>query len=143
VTWFVPFLFQDKDITIGAIELFVKVRPEFAATHNEGTLQLSLKAGTAGSADSLPLAPWNGLLHAVKTPADQPGNWTLTAWLDTGGGKARLDPAAIQDIALVCHYSLEAAVAWMARPLNRGDSSIRSDYSVRISNRGAYAGNRR
>jgi hypothetical protein len=102
-----PFLFQDKNITIEALELFAKVRPEFAATHNESTLQLSLKAGTAASADVLPLAPWNGLLRAAKTPAGQPGNWTLTAWLDMGGGKARLDPSAIQDIAFVCHYSLK------------------------------------
>lgn len=104
-----PFLFQNKTITINTLELFVKVKPEFANTHNESTLKLSLEAGTAASNNPMNLAVWNGwngLLRAAKSPAGSPGEWTLTAWRDMGGGAhERLDPNAIQDIMVVCHYT--------------------------------------
>ncbi|HWQ70174.1 MAG TPA: neuraminidase-like domain-containing protein [Patescibacteria group bacterium] len=102
-----PFLFQDETITINTIELFVKVKPEFADTHNESSLKLSLEAGTAASNNPINLAQWNGLLRAEKSPAGSPGDWTLTAWRDTGGGAhERLDPNAIHDILIVCQYTL-------------------------------------
>jgi hypothetical protein len=101
-----PFLLQNKTITISTMELFVKVQPEFAITHNESSLKLSLEAGAAASDTSLTLAPWNGLLRAGKSPAGSPGDWTLTAWLEpVAGTHARLDPNAIQDILVVSRYA--------------------------------------
>ena len=100
-----PFLFQDKTITINAIELFLKVKPEFSVSHNDSTLQLSLQAGAAATVP-LTLSTWNELLRTAESPGGSPGDWTLTAWLDTGGGlKERLDPNAIQDILVVCCYT--------------------------------------
>lgn len=96
-----PFLFQDKTITINTIELFVKVKPEFAST-----LRLSLEAGTAASNNPMNLVPWNGLFHAVQSPVGSLGDWTLTAWVDTDdGAHGRMDPNAIQDILVVCQYT--------------------------------------
>ena len=52
--------------------------------------------------------PWNGLLRAVKVPngdlAGELGNWILTAWRNTDD---RIDPNAIEDILVVCNYSLK------------------------------------
>jgi hypothetical protein len=105
-----PFLFQNRIITINAIELFVKVKPEFTGDHNESTVKLALAAGatapTSGTLpiDILPLALWNGLLRTSKdfNNPNPPGAFTLNAWLNTG---RRLDPNAIQDILFVCRYT--------------------------------------
>jgi hypothetical protein len=104
-----PFMFQGRPITINEIELFVKIRPEFASTHNESTVKLSLEAGTDASANPLEIKPWNGLLRtATESPAGALGNWTLTGWLQEPGVNTheRIDPKAIEDILVVCHYSL-------------------------------------
>ena len=105
-----PFLFQGKSITIENIQLFVKVRPDFAATHNESTLRFTLEAGdTAPDAsnvqcdDILSLAPWNGLLRGEKSVAGQSGNWTINAWLNAGD---RLNEDALEDVVIVCHYTI-------------------------------------
>jgi receptor-binding and translocation channel-forming TcA subunit of Tc toxin/ABC toxin-like protein/neuraminidase-like protein/putative peptidoglycan binding protein/virulence plasmid A protein len=101
-----PFLFQNNGININTIELFVKVKPELADALNESTLKLSLEAGTDRSNNPLTLAGWNGLLRAAKATAGHPGEWTLTIWLVTGDGlHQRLDPNALLDILLVCHYT--------------------------------------
>lgn len=102
-----PFLFQGRPIIINKIEMFEKVRPEFASTHNESTLKLSLEAGTDASDAALNMSPWKGLLRAAKSPGGELDNWTLTGWLEPGGNSdERIDPNAIEDILLVCHYSL-------------------------------------
>jgi hypothetical protein len=101
-----PFLFQNKSLTINAIELFVKIKPEFADTHNASTLKLSLELGAAASDTAMDLTLWGGLLRAEKSTPSVPGDWTLTAWLDASGGvHERLDRHAIDDITVVCHYS--------------------------------------
>jgi hypothetical protein len=101
-----PFLFRARTIIINAIELLVKVKPEFSASHNKSTLKLSLKTGAAASETPLAVSEWNELLRTAESPGGSPGNWTLTAWLDTGDGVAkRLDPDAIQDILAVCRYT--------------------------------------
>jgi hypothetical protein len=101
-----PFLLQNKTIVINAMEIFVKIQPGFAATHNESTLKFSLEAGSAASDTSLTLIPWNGLLRAAKSPAGSPGDWTLTAWLEPmAGACARLNPNAIEDILVVCRFA--------------------------------------
>jgi Tc toxin complex TcA C-terminal TcB-binding domain/Neuraminidase-like domain/Putative peptidoglycan binding domain len=104
-----PFMFQGRPITINEIELFVKVRPDTASKNtNESTLKLSLEAGTNASANALTLSPWNGLLRATKSPAGELGDWTLIGWLEpvAGAPHERIDPNAIEDILVVCHYSL-------------------------------------
>jgi hypothetical protein len=108
-----PFLFTNRDVTISAIEVFIKVKDDFADTHNENTLKLTLAAGavapTAENAqptDVLPLAPWNGLLRAAKGFNDAPGipgMWTLNAWLDNGDP---LSPTALENVVVVSHYSV-------------------------------------
>jgi Tc toxin complex TcA C-terminal TcB-binding domain/Neuraminidase-like domain/Salmonella virulence plasmid 28.1kDa A protein len=102
-----PFLFQTKNIQISKIELFVEVKKEFIATHNASSIKLSLAPGVAPSNQHLALTPWNGLLRAEKSPVGQLGTWTLTAWLDTGGGThERLNSEAIEDLFIVCHYAV-------------------------------------
>ena len=100
-----PFLFQDRIITINTMELLVKVKPEFCVSHNDSTMQLSLQAGEAATVP-LTLSTWNELLRTAESPGGSPGDWTLTAWLDAGGGVTQhLDPNAIQDMLLVCRYT--------------------------------------
>jgi peptidoglycan hydrolase-like protein with peptidoglycan-binding domain len=114
-----PFLFQGRPILINKIEMFVKVRPIFASSHNKDTLNISLEPPleppleprTDPTESYLDLNPWNGLLRATKSKdgglAGKLGNWTLTGWNeheDTPDG--RIDPNAIEDILVVCHYFL-------------------------------------
>lgn len=100
-----PFLFQNRITGIDSMELFVKIKPEFSDSYNESTMKLSLQAGTNASNNPLALSTWNELLQTAESPGGSLGEWTLTAWLDIGGGlKERLEPNAIQDILLVCHY---------------------------------------
>jgi peptidoglycan hydrolase-like protein with peptidoglycan-binding domain len=104
-----PFMFQGRPLVINKIEMFIKVRPEYPPIHNEATLKLTLEPETDPSSnpDELELTPWNGLLRAVKAPngdlAGKLGNWILTAWRGTDD---RIDPNAIEDILVICHYSL-------------------------------------
>ncbi len=100
-----PFSFQDKNITtIESMNLFVKVKPDFADSYNDSTLKLSLVAGTVASSSELPLTSLNGLLRAEKSSGGPLGDWTLTAWLN-GPPNIRLNPNAIHDILLVCRYT--------------------------------------
>ena len=99
-----PIVFPDKAIKIRAMEMFVKVKHDFTATYDESSLKISLAPGAAASTSPLALVAWNGLLRGTKTLAGVPGDWTLTAWLETGGTPERLHPDAIEDIVLVCHY---------------------------------------
>ena len=103
-----PFLFQSKTISIGKIELFVKVKSDFVSTHNDTTLKLSLRPETSPSDQAMPIAAWSGLLRAEKTSAGQPGTWMLTAWRQEEGSSThnRLVAEAIADIIIVCHYSI-------------------------------------
>jgi hypothetical protein len=100
-----PFLFHDRTIAINAIELLVKVKPEFSASHNKSTLRLSLRAGAAASNDPLTLSEWNSLLRTAASPGGPLGDWTLTAWLTADETEGRLDPNAIQDLLAVCRYT--------------------------------------
>jgi hypothetical protein len=100
-----PFAFQARKIGIETISVFIKVHPEFAATHNEGTLKITLEPGAVATPGAAPIAltSWNGLLRAEVTAATDPGDWTMTAWLaPAGGARTRLSPGALEDVALVC-----------------------------------------
>jgi hypothetical protein len=101
-----PYVFDKKTVKIGKIDLFMKVGSQFAATHNERTVKLSLEKGTAASAQALPISSWNGLLHAEKAGSGDPGDWTLTAWLESTGVHSRLDAEAVEEIMVVCHYTV-------------------------------------
>ncbi len=101
-----PFFLQGKTVTIKTMELFVKVDPKHSGDHNESTLKLFLKAGTSASAHAVPLALWNGLLRG-EASGGLPDDWTLTGWLDASGEHERIDPGAIQDILVVCHYTCD------------------------------------
>jgi hypothetical protein len=101
-----PFIFQGRDITINTIELFVKVRPDYT-NHNENSVKLSLELGTNPSDNALNITPWNGLLRAAPVVGEL-GNWTLTGWLQPDGATSKqlINPNAIKDILVICHYSL-------------------------------------
>jgi peptidoglycan hydrolase-like protein with peptidoglycan-binding domain len=105
-----PFMFQGRPIFINKIEMFLKIRPKYAPSHNENTLKLTLEpeVNPSSNPDELGLSPWNGLLRAVKAPnsdlGGKLGNWILTAWRDTD--PPRMDPNAVEDILVVCNYSL-------------------------------------
>jgi hypothetical protein len=100
-----PFLFQTKNIQISKIELFVEVKDEFVTIHNNSSIKLVLAPGVAPTDQPLALTTLNGLLRAEKTQTSQPGEWMLTAWLDSGDGvHQRLNTEALKDIFIVCHY---------------------------------------
>lgn len=101
-----PLVFQGRDIAIVGFDLQVKVRPAFAATHNAGTLRLSLDAGVGPSNAPVALAPVAGALEGSFALAGAPGSWTLTGWRDDGGGRAPIDPAAIEELYIVCRYTI-------------------------------------
>ncbi|WP_186764389.1 neuraminidase-like domain-containing protein [Pistricoccus aurantiacus] len=100
-----PFAFQARKISIETITVFVKVRPEFAATHNEGTLKVTLEPGAVATPGAAPIAltSWNGLLRADVPAGSAPGDWTMSAWLAPGGGaRTRLSQGALEDVVLIC-----------------------------------------
>ncbi|HVE74606.1 MAG TPA: hypothetical protein VNA30_05890 [Mycobacteriales bacterium] len=99
-----PFLVQDRITAIDSVELFVKVKPEYAESHNDSTLRLSLEPGVANPPAALLVAEVEGLLRAEKSPGGALGTWTLTGWLD-GTPHLRIGAEAIQDIVLVCRYT--------------------------------------
>jgi hypothetical protein len=106
-----PFLFRGRKLTIRALEVFLKVHQGHAEAHNESTVLLTLETGDAapvpidvGPDGLLKLSRWHGMLRSGQAPfEDPPGTWTLNASLDGGG---RLDPAALEDMILVCHYTV-------------------------------------
>ena len=67
-----------------------------------------LEAGTDASDDALELKPWNGLLRVAISLTAELGNRMLTEWREPADGthERRIDPNAIEDILIVCPYSL-------------------------------------
>ena len=99
-----PFLFQGRGITINEIELFVKPK---SGELNAGTLRLTLAAGETASGPTLDLQPWNGLVRGTKVLTSEPGAFTLNAWRHVDpNGDVPVDANAIQDILVVCHYTV-------------------------------------
>jgi len=102
-----PFLFRDSSIAITAINLFVKMEPEFDASK----LRLSLNVGAAASTN-LTFSGTGFLIPKETLPAGPLNKpWTITAWIEgdvVSGGvpRQRLDSSAIYDILLVCRYTL-------------------------------------
>ena len=99
-----PFLFQGREITINEIELFVKPK---SGDVNAGTLKLTLAAGETGSGPTLDLQPWSGLVRGTKILTSEPGAFTLNAWRHIDPtGDVPVESNAIQDILVVCHYTV-------------------------------------
>jgi len=105
-----PFLFQNSTITINKIELLMKASIT-------GTLVMRAAVPAAPGvasvpATDLPITTWNGLLRSEHTlaPSFHPGAsgpiWTLSASLAAAPGHTRLNPEAIEDLFVVCHYSI-------------------------------------
>ena len=101
-----PFLFQGKTIAISEIELFVKVKTD------PQSIKIALAAGPTApeppGGETLSLIPWNELMRGSKRFDNQlPGTFTLNAWRNAGD---HLDPNAIQDIVVVCRYTVSNRV---------------------------------
>jgi Tc toxin complex TcA C-terminal TcB-binding domain/ABC toxin N-terminal region/Neuraminidase-like domain/Putative peptidoglycan binding domain/Salmonella virulence plasmid 28.1kDa A protein len=100
-----PFLFQGRNITINEIELFVKVKPGVDG-HTKDTLMLKLGAGDTASGNTLTLDEWNGLVRGAKSFSNEPGAFTLNAWRHVGTEDKPVEANAIQDILVVCRYTI-------------------------------------
>jgi hypothetical protein len=105
-----PFLFQGKTISVDEIEVYLKVNEEFVDAYNQSSLTCYLEEGAAAPTNLLGLADWNGLLQGRRSNLSWPapfrpeeGEWTLTVLRNTA---ERLDPNALDDIFVVCHYTI-------------------------------------
>ncbi|KAL2856477.1 hypothetical protein BJY01DRAFT_242815 [Aspergillus pseudoustus] len=107
-----PFVFRQATIKIEKIQLFVFVARAFLQTHDARTLKLVLSEGSGPLTSSQPatfsLAPYstkqgNRIFRASKDIGKPAGFWNISAAMQTG---AKVDPAAIEDILIVCHYSI-------------------------------------
>ena len=102
-----PFIFSNRTLAIGTLEFFLKVKPEFASTHNDSTIKLTVAAGNtaptpenAQPEDVVALAAWEGTLRGAQAFDDPPGVWTMNAWLDAGEAQ-RIDAAALDDVIVI------------------------------------------
>ena len=105
-----PFLLQSKPILMRSLSLFLKVSSDFVEEYvTDGALNVSIQPGTTASTTSLTMNMWNGLLRAAPETTGPLGDWTLAAWLeDAGGATAPIDPQSIEDIVVVCTYTIGA-----------------------------------
>lgn len=102
-----PYLFTGRQIRIDRVDVFVKVREDFAATHTAQNLKVTLEPGTTASIQPLAVTEENGLLHVEwTTGGGTAGDWTLAAWLDNGAGHHLLNPNALIDVIAIAHYSI-------------------------------------
>lgn len=110
-----PFWLKARKLLLNEAGLFLKVKKAFKATHDESTLRLvfqvgdaALTAEQASEAEALPVSAWNGMLRAQAQPAEPLGVFSLTGWRDDAGTIDRIDPEAVEDIILVCRYTINA-----------------------------------
>ena len=80
-----PIVFPDKAIKIRAMEMFVKVKHDFTATYDESSSRFRSHRVPLHPPPRSPLWLGTGFCAVPKTLAGVPGDWTLTAWLETGG----------------------------------------------------------
>ena len=100
-----PFLLQGQNITINEIELFVKVKSGVGG-HTKDTIKLTLGAGETASGSPLSLTEWNSLVRGAKSFSNLPGAFTLNAWREIDGHQDEVAANAIQDILVVCRYTI-------------------------------------
>ena len=101
-----PFLFQAKKISIKAMDVFVKVKP--GSGHNANTMKIALAPGATApgppTGETLLLSNWNEMVRGTKNNLNNdPGLFTLNAWRNV---QDHVDPNAIQDIIVVCQYTV-------------------------------------
>jgi hypothetical protein len=89
------------------MDVFVKVKPN--SGHNETTMKIALAPGATApgppSSETLLLSNWNGMVRGSKNNlSNAPGPFTLNVWLNV---KDHVDPNAIQDIIVVCQYTVQ------------------------------------
>lgn len=112
-----PYLFHSQKLVLKAIDIVIKVKPDFAETHNKSNLKLKLTAGETSifenhELDDWPTAtpPFPGLLHAKKTFSDNGttpiGCWSISAWLNNSDVISRLDPNSLEDFMIIYQYSI-------------------------------------
>ena len=102
-----PFLVRDRTITVSAMDIFIKVQPDFISSHNETTLVVTLDAGISPGVDTVALAPWHALLRGSRQFSGALQPWTLEAHLEPSiNVRERLHPEALADLVLVCRYTI-------------------------------------
>jgi hypothetical protein len=100
-------LFRDSAVEIKGMHVFAQVNEAFSETLNEDLLNLSLNAGSVANATPLKFdQDWNGLIRYVEAPGGALGPWTLAGWV-VGTPHQRIDPGALDDIVLVCRFSIK------------------------------------
>jgi hypothetical protein len=118
-----PFQFRDETITITKVEFFLKLKglsQDLLA--NIGTIPLTLLQGTTLIKDmELRSNPTLGGLYQAEVPlndAQAPVMWSIAAredkipatLVDDVANHKRLNPDAIEDLAIVCHYTVQNEV---------------------------------
>jgi hypothetical protein len=105
-----PFMFQGKKISIGEIEIYLKVNEGFEDAYNPSSLSCYLDEGATAPTNQLNLSVWNGLLQGRRANLSwtapirpEEGEWTLTLALNL---TEALDPNALEDIFVVCRYGI-------------------------------------
>jgi Tc toxin complex TcA C-terminal TcB-binding domain len=115
-----PAIFRDPRVklTLSSLQVLAALKPEYLADHPVETttpgaehepIKLSLKAGNVPSSSSMVLTRAERFLEGEVTATGEPRTWTLAGWLEEDpatGVHSRLDPHALEDILLVCHYSV-------------------------------------
>ncbi len=100
-----PFLFQGKVIKIKTMDVFVKVKPN--SGHDATTMKIALAPGATApgpGGETLLLSNWNEMVRGTRNNLNNdPGLFTLNAWRNA---KDHVDPNAIQDIIVVCKYTV-------------------------------------
>ncbi|EXL65559.1 hypothetical protein FOPG_18219 [Fusarium oxysporum f. sp. conglutinans race 2 54008] len=113
-----PYLFAGaKAITVTRADIFVRIRPEFAESHDAGTLSLTFSASATAPGPALALSPWApvpgapsskpGAVFRASVVVNKPvGNFYITGSLNSG---AAVDPDAIGQFLVLCHYRVSWA----------------------------------
>lgn len=109
-----PYLFSGATISITKIDLFLRIKSEFQATHTADTLTFTLSNAVTAPGDPLQLSPWNAgpgdavqgkVYRASKEFAKPIGNFFMTGSLSAGA--ATIDRDAVSQFYLVCHYQVK------------------------------------
>ncbi len=115
-----PAIFRDPSVKLrfAAFEILVAVNPDYLDANPPTTIKMSFQSGPHVSSAPLDLSAWSEtrLFKASPTASGNSEQWTLAVWLQpppTGAGApvpahARLAPNALQDVLLVCRYSVSS-----------------------------------
>jgi hypothetical protein len=114
-----PAMFRDArvDLSFDSFEILVAPKPEFLAAHTPAetkqSLKLSFRAGPNPSGTAVDLDSWQqipGLYAGPVAGGGLPGKWTLAAWWQKADEThIRLQPDALQNVLLICRYTITAS----------------------------------